>query len=439
MSESAQEGVTPRVIVLPRELEPLVSILIPTTSQAQLLLCCLRSLERNLGDSIPVEVIIVMNAATNEVRRVLEEQVSGAIVVDSPANLGVAGGNNRGRSVARGQFMALIHDDVEIMPLWLESLVETMVERPEAGAVASQVYFPDGKLQSAGAILWKNALTSPSWGSGEPRLRNRVTVYPVDYSGTCSILVRTRTWDAIGGLDQRLYPAYYVDVDLCMSIRRYGQIVLCNLDSKLIHHRSASSKVGFRSLIATRNRAIFSEKWKSELERYESCGPDETEALNRAQAHTERLARELSEMWEGSKVPDVEQDQLSVVSQDLLHLTTEREILRDYIAQLDSKIDCQESSFASLRNAHELLVSANSSLRSALEAMRGVAKDYYETLAVRERELSDQRTAKERLKERCVRMREKIENLQAKMKRNQKPSKWHQRFIRRLKGTWRSD
>jgi phage shock protein A len=71
--------------------------------------------------------------------------------------------------------------------------------------------------------------------------------------------------------------------------------------------------------------------------------------------------------------------------------------------------------------------------------MRGVAKDYYETLAVRERELSDQRTAKERLKERCVRMREKIENLQAKMKRNQKPSKWHQRFIRRLKGTWRSD
>lgn len=80
-----------------------------------------------------------MNAATDEVRRVVKEQVSGAIVVDSPANLGVAGGDNRARSVARGQYMALIHDDVDIMPRWLESLVETMLGRPEAGAVASQL------------------------------------------------------------------------------------------------------------------------------------------------------------------------------------------------------------------------------------------------------------------------------------------------------------
>lgn len=87
------------LIVLPCAADPLVSIVIPTTSQAAKLRRCLQSLARNLGSQIPVEVIVVMNAATDEIKSVMHQEVSGALVSGSPANLGVAGGNNRGRSL----------------------------------------------------------------------------------------------------------------------------------------------------------------------------------------------------------------------------------------------------------------------------------------------------------------------------------------------------
>ena len=47
---------------------PLVSILIPSRNQAALLESCLRSLRKNLGESVSYEIIIVLNAATDEVK-----------------------------------------------------------------------------------------------------------------------------------------------------------------------------------------------------------------------------------------------------------------------------------------------------------------------------------------------------------------------------------
>ena len=33
------------------------------------------------------------------------------------------------------------------------------------------------------------------------------------------LLVTRRAWDAVGGFDERFYPAYFEDVDLCLAIR----------------------------------------------------------------------------------------------------------------------------------------------------------------------------------------------------------------------------
>ncbi len=122
--------------------QPLVSILIPTRSQDRLLESCLKSLRAHIGREISYEVIIVLNAATDEVKEFVKERTQGVIILESAANLGVAGGYNRARSVARGEFLLLLHDDTEISPVWLESLLETMATHPAAGAVGSYNCFP---------------------------------------------------------------------------------------------------------------------------------------------------------------------------------------------------------------------------------------------------------------------------------------------------------
>ena len=281
------------MIDLPCSSAPRASILIPTKNQAARLAACLRSLALHITAETAYETIVILNDADAEVRTLVHNKVRGIRIADSPVNLGTAGGNNRGRSLARGEFLVLIHDDSEAMPHWLESLIATADAHPEAGAVGSKIFFPDGRMQGAGWILWNNALTSPPWMPGEDRPESFDKLRPVDYCGTSSLLVRGSTWDAIGGLDENLYPAYYVDVDLCMSVRKQGQIVLFDPNSHLRHHQHSSTTAELRQVIFAMNREYFMEKWADELPHHLPYEPLNPSACRAAQAHTESVANQV--------------------------------------------------------------------------------------------------------------------------------------------------
>ena len=90
----------------------------------------------------------------------LRDAVKGVEVIASTVNLGLSGALNRGRSLARGEFLVTLHDDAEVETGWLEALVESARTHPEAGAVGGKVLFPDGRLQNAGMILWRDGITS---------------------------------------------------------------------------------------------------------------------------------------------------------------------------------------------------------------------------------------------------------------------------------------
>lgn len=271
---------SPDRIRLPDAAQPEVSLLLPTTNQAEALEDCLRSLAEHLPPQVPCEVIVVLNAATREVQSVVERQFTGLQVLTSVANLGVAGGYNLARTAARGRFLLLLHDDVVIGPGWLEPLLATAAVHPAAGAVGSRVMNPDGTPQRAGSLLWRNGMTTPCDAADLPG------PWPVDYTGTCATLVRTALWDALGGMDEQLYPAYYVDVDLCTGLRQLGFITLCEPTSTLRHRAGASSSPAFRAFICARNREYFVTKWAGTLPDYEPWSPDDPEAPHRALART---------------------------------------------------------------------------------------------------------------------------------------------------------
>jgi GT2 family glycosyltransferase len=282
MPESAPESLT-----LPAPTAPRVSILIPAAARPELLYACLRSLALHGPRRIPFETLVVLNAPSSAAEALLRETVGGVRIVASPVNLGLAGAGNRGRALARGEYLVVLHDDAEIEPGWLEALVAAAEAHPEAGAVGGKVLHPDGSLQNAGMILWRDATTAPPWVGPVPPPSAFDQPRAVDYCGTSSLLVRADTWDAVGGLDERFFPAYYVDVDLAMAIRRRGQVVWYEPRSVIRHHRGASGELRFRLFVTQRNRRLFLEKWEGALAEHEPREEDSAAAIGRALARAE--------------------------------------------------------------------------------------------------------------------------------------------------------
>jgi GT2 family glycosyltransferase len=335
-------------VTLPEPPAPRVSVIIPATAGPDLLLACLRSLAAHGPREIPFETIAVLNAGMSAHEERLRAEAAGVRWVGSSANLGLAGAGNRGRALARGELLVLLHDDAEVEPGWLEALVQAADRHPEAGAVGGKVLFPDGRLQSAGMILWRDATTSPPWtkdAAPDPAVFDRPRA--ADYCGTSSLLVRAEVWDAAGGLDERFFPVYFVDVDLAMAIRRMGRVVLCEPRSVIRHHQGASGNLAFRVFVTQRNRRLFLEKWGSALEEHEprEGTPEVIErALARAEVRAERARREPP--------PPVAVHERAAVDPELQerrHLEMDLELHRAYVAHLEEAAASSAAELAALR------------------------------------------------------------------------------------------
>ncbi len=247
-----------KLISLPAPREPQASVLIAAGAQAELLERCLERLAELGSAAVPFETIVFLDGAGDEEVESLRRRVTGAHIEGSPVELGLSGALNRARAAARGEFLVSLHDDAEVEQGWLDALVAAADDDPSAGAVGSLILRMDGHVQAAGRELTPSGLTRPAWGRS---VRDLERVQPVDQCGSASLLVRAKTWDEIGGADERFYPLYYVDVDLCVAILARGERVLLQPRSVIRHHQGASTNRTFARFVHRRNREMFSAKW----------------------------------------------------------------------------------------------------------------------------------------------------------------------------------
>jgi GT2 family glycosyltransferase len=266
----------------PECIAPRASIVIVAWKQLDLLLSCLQSISETINGDIDYEVIVVSNAASQAIKDALRSRTTGVRLIESQVNLGFGGACNVGVSAARGEYVVLLNDDAVVAPQWLASLIATADANPRAGAVGSLILFPDGRIQEAGSVIWADGSTQPV-GREEPGAGMRwMFVRKVDYVSACSLLVRRRAWNEAGGFDPEYHPAYYEDVDLCLSLHAKGYDVLFEPRSRIWHHESASSDLRFKSYLFARNQARVRSKWADELTLHEPALPQSPAALARA-------------------------------------------------------------------------------------------------------------------------------------------------------------
>jgi GT2 family glycosyltransferase/CII-binding regulator of phage lambda lysogenization HflD len=252
-----------QALVFPEEPNPVASIVIPTFNKAHHTYALLENLRAG-HDDIPFELIIVDNASSDETRRLLGRLKNVRIHLNKE-NLGFGTACGAGARLARGEYLWFLNSDVLVQPGCLRALVETMKSYSSCGAVGGKLVYPDGRLQEAGSVIWRDG-SACGYGRGEdPLAPEYCYVREVDYCSAACLMVRRDLFFQVGGFDERYAPAYYEDSDLCMAIREAGYKIIYQPRAIVFHHEYGSSDVSRAISLQITNQVKFVERWKDVL------------------------------------------------------------------------------------------------------------------------------------------------------------------------------
>lgn len=243
-----------------------ISIIIPVYNQLHFTLACLASLQKH-QNADRFEVIVVDDCSSDATPETVA-QLPGVIYLRNETNSGFIASCNYGASQARGEFLVFLNNDTEVTAGWLGSLRQTFAAEPKAGLVGSKLIFPDGRLQEAGGIIWRDA---SGWNRGKGYDASKPEfnfLREVDYCSAASVMIPKALFQTLGGFDSKYAPCYYEDTDLAFRVRRHGLKVLYQPASEVIHYEGATSGTDLSSgakRYQEINRETFRATWAVEL------------------------------------------------------------------------------------------------------------------------------------------------------------------------------
>jgi GT2 family glycosyltransferase/SAM-dependent methyltransferase len=267
MIERARRRAGTGPIVLQHSETPAATIVIPLYAHPELTRVALETIRDNTVH-VPYEVILVDDGADPGTKELLE-QVQGATVFVNEENIGYIRSITRGVAAARGRWIVLCNNDIEVEPGWLAALLECGQSAPDIAIVSPKFLYPDGSLAEAGAVIWRDGTGANYGRRGDPGSCHFEFRRDVDYGSAAALLVRRDVWDEIGGFDERFLPMYYEDSDLCFEARSRGYRVVYEPRSHVVHVEGATAGVdetASHKRAQEVNRPKFVEKWRTTLE-----------------------------------------------------------------------------------------------------------------------------------------------------------------------------
>ena len=238
---------------------PLVSIITVNYDQPEVTLDLLASLR--LVTYPNIEIIVVDNASPKDDPSILKQSYPEITFIQSPVNLGFAGGNNLGIRKAKGKYILFINNDTEVDPGFLEPLVAKCESDSKIGAVSPKIKFyhhPD-TIQFCGQAPI-NHYTMRSHGIGHGIIdQGQFEVDTLTHFVHGAAMMVPISVIAEVGLMPESYFLYYEELDWCEIIKRAGYQLWYVHNSCILHKESVSTgKMSpFKTFYMNRARLLF--------------------------------------------------------------------------------------------------------------------------------------------------------------------------------------
>jgi glycosyltransferase involved in cell wall biosynthesis/GT2 family glycosyltransferase len=253
---------------------PLISVIIPTRDQVELLRRCIESL-REKTDYKALEIIVVNNGSVEQATRLFlrEAEAKGTIRVltdDGPFNYSRL--NNGAAAIATGEFLLFLNNDTEADEAgWLTEMVSQAVQA-NIGAVGARLWFPNGTLQHGGVVLGLGGVAGhafPNIPRGHPGYFNRAMLQQniSAVTGAC-LMVRKTVFAELEGFDEVNLGITFNDIDFCLRLIERGYHNVWTPYANLIHHESASrghQRTPDEQAEFLRAAAFMQERWGAQL------------------------------------------------------------------------------------------------------------------------------------------------------------------------------
>ena len=218
-------------------MQPLVSIVLVSYNRPHYLAS---TIETALAQTWPnVELIVVDNRspASDRIAQIVAQHPAVRLIVHSD-NRGFTGGMNAGIAAARGRYVYLTEDDVEMDPPCVASLVDYLEGHAEVGLAGPiMVNLGSGTIRCAGGHFELGGVYRMTIvGANEPASTTQFAApYQVTYLPGAMMMARLDLLRDLHGFRDEFF-MYVEDVELCARVLKRGLSIAVVPRARVFHH-----------------------------------------------------------------------------------------------------------------------------------------------------------------------------------------------------------
>jgi len=232
-----------------------VSVIIVNWNGRELLADCLDTLRTQTRRAD--EIIVVDNGSQDGSPAMIRARYPDVTLVGLGDNKGFSIANNIGIQRARGDYIALLNNDLVLETTWMERMTSALDADASLGSCACKMlsYYHHDTVDAAGMVVLTNGVGANRgmFEKDSDSYAHRARVF-----GPCAgaAMYRAAMLRDIGDFDEDLF-IYYEDVDLAFRAQLAGYDCLYLPDAIAYHHHAASNRSsGTRDYFLARNSRL---------------------------------------------------------------------------------------------------------------------------------------------------------------------------------------